>query len=242
MKQLLQAVHDNGRDDIYLGTYEGLYCVSCEAYYTEERAGRRAPARSTSRPVERLRRRTTSSASPPTRDRLLEHYDGAPRGVQPEVRRNEVLSLDPAEACRTSRSAAPRSTGACPLPWDPEHVMLRLVRRAHELRHGGRLRRATPSAFARVWPADVHLDRQGHPPVPRRLLAGDADGGRASSRPTQVWAHGFLLVGGEKMSKTQAHGHPSLRAARPLRRRLLPLLLHAGDPVRSGRQLLAGRR
>ena len=30
------AVHENGRDDIYLGHYEGLYCVSCELYYTED--------------------------------------------------------------------------------------------------------------------------------------------------------------------------------------------------------------
>ena len=36
VQRLLTAVHDNGRDDIYLGTYEGLYCVSCEAYYTED--------------------------------------------------------------------------------------------------------------------------------------------------------------------------------------------------------------
>ena len=34
--KLLTAVYENGRDDIYLGTYEGLYCVSCEAYYTED--------------------------------------------------------------------------------------------------------------------------------------------------------------------------------------------------------------
>ena len=33
--KILQAVHDNGRDDIYLGHYEGLYCVPCEAYYLE---------------------------------------------------------------------------------------------------------------------------------------------------------------------------------------------------------------
>jgi len=34
--RLLDAVRANGRDDIYLGTYEGLYCVSCEAYYIED--------------------------------------------------------------------------------------------------------------------------------------------------------------------------------------------------------------
>src|SRR5207244_6869941 len=33
---LLTAVHENGRDDIYLVIYEGLYCVSCAAYYTED--------------------------------------------------------------------------------------------------------------------------------------------------------------------------------------------------------------
>ena len=39
------------------------------------------------------------------------------------------------------------------------------------------------------------------------------------------------------MSKTNLTGHPSVRAARPVRRRLLPLLLHARDAVRPGRQL-----
>jgi len=34
--KLLQAVKDNGRDDIYLSHYEGLYCVACEAYYDED--------------------------------------------------------------------------------------------------------------------------------------------------------------------------------------------------------------
>ena len=33
--KILEAVHDNGNDDIYLGRYEGWYCVPCEAYYTE---------------------------------------------------------------------------------------------------------------------------------------------------------------------------------------------------------------
>src|SRR4051794_37650749 len=36
VERILLAVYENGRDDIYLGTYEGLYCVSCEAYYTED--------------------------------------------------------------------------------------------------------------------------------------------------------------------------------------------------------------
>ena len=48
--KLLNAVHDNGRDDIYLGPYEGLYCVSCEFYYAEEELRGRGTARSTAVP------------------------------------------------------------------------------------------------------------------------------------------------------------------------------------------------
>ncbi len=53
VQRLLSAVHENGRDDIYLGTYEGLYCVSCEVYYTEdELVDGKCPIHE--RPVERV--------------------------------------------------------------------------------------------------------------------------------------------------------------------------------------------
>ena len=45
-------------------------------------------------------------------------------------------------------------------------------------------------------------DRQGHPQVPRRLLAGAADGGRARAAASTMFVHGFLLMDGEKMSKS----------------------------------------
>ena len=54
----------------------------------------------------------------------------------------------------------------------------------------------------RYWPARLPPDRQGHPEVPRGVLAGDADGGRASRLPRHLFIHGFLLMQGEKMSKS----------------------------------------
>src|SRR4051794_7433262 len=90
--KLLQAVHDNGRDDIYLGTYEGLYCVSCEAYYTEdELVDGMCPIHH--RPVERMSEENYFFRLSAYADRLLEHYTKNPSAVEPEVRRNEVLSL-----------------------------------------------------------------------------------------------------------------------------------------------------
>ena len=60
--------------------------------------------------------------------------------------------------------------------------------------------------------------------------------------PTQVWAHGFLTGRRREDVEDEPHRDPPVRADRPVRRGLLPLLLHARDAVRRGRQLLAGSR
>ena len=72
-------------------------------------------------------------------DRLLEHYERTPSAVEPEIRRNEVLSLIRGGLRDFSISRTNFDWGI-PLPWDPDHVTLRLVRRPHELPHR---RRAT---------------------------------------------------------------------------------------------------
>jgi methionyl-tRNA synthetase len=65
-----------------------------------------------------------------------------------------------------------------------------------------------PERFARMWPANIHsigkdILRQHAIYWPAMLMAGNVE------PPTQVWAHGFLTVGGKKMSKTNATGiHP----------------------------------
>src|SRR6266545_2166581 len=82
----------NGRDDIYKGSYEGLYCVSCEAYYTEdELVDGMCPIHG--RPVERMSEENYFFRLSAYAERLLQHYTRTPSAVEPEVRRNEVLSL-----------------------------------------------------------------------------------------------------------------------------------------------------
>src|SRR6266545_6056198 len=86
--KLLQAVHDNDRDDIYLGTYEGLYCVSCEAYYTEDDlVDGMCPIHGI--PVEHLKEENYFFRLSAYADRLLEHYERRPEAVRPDIRRNE---------------------------------------------------------------------------------------------------------------------------------------------------------
>jgi len=118
VQQFLRRVHDNGF--IEKGTYEGLYCVPCEAYYTEDEAvDGNCPIHG--RPLEFVREDNYFFKLSAFEQRLLDHYEANPNAVQPESRRNEVLGfirqgLEDFSMSRTSIS------WGIPLPWDAEHV------------------------------------------------------------------------------------------------------------------------
>jgi methionyl-tRNA synthetase len=204
--KILQDVHDNGRDDIYLGIYEGWYCVSCEAYYTEDELlpGRLCPIHE--RPVELLREENYFFRLSAYQDRLLEHYEAHLSAVAPETRRNEVISTIKGGLQDFSISRTSFRWGV-PIPWDPAHITYvwfdALTNYITAAGYG-----SDPERFDRTWPADIHLIGKDilrfHAIYwPAMLMAAGVE------LPRQVWAHGWLLVGGEKMSKTKLTGiHP----------------------------------
>ena len=207
VKKLLTAVHDNGRDDIYLGSYEGLYCVSCEAYYTEdELVDGNCPIHG--RPVEAMSEENYFFRLSAYQDRLLEHYERTPSAIEPEARRNEVLSVIRGGLRDFSISRTSFAWGV-PLPWDPKHVCyVWFDALTNYITAAGYA--DDEERFARTWPADIHfigkdIVRFHAIYWPAMLMAGGVE------PPRQVWAHGFLLVGGEKMSKTKLTGiHPKV--------------------------------
>jgi len=204
--KLLDQVHDNGRDDIYLDSYEGLYCVSCELYYAEGDLleGRLCPIHE--RPVEPMQEQNYFFRLSAYADRLLEHYERTPSAVEPEIRRNEVLSLIRGGLQDFSISRTNFDWGI-PLPWDADHVTYvwfdALTNYITAAGYG-----SDEERFGRIWPANIHMIgkdilRQHAIYWPAMLMAADVE------PPHQVWAHGFLTVGGKKMSKTNATGiHP----------------------------------
>ncbi len=139
-------------------------------------------------------------------DRLLEHYEAHPEAVEPETRRNEVLSTIRGGLQDFSISRTTFDWGI-PLPWDPKHVCyVWFDALTNYITAAGYA--DDPERFARMWPANIHsigkdILRFHAIYWPAMLMAGDVE------PPTQVWAHGFLTVGGKKMSKTNATGiHP----------------------------------
>src|SRR4051794_39896208 len=204
VQQLLTAVYENGRGDIYLGAYEGLYCVSCEAYYTEdELVDGLCPIHAG--PVERLSEDNYFFRLSAYGDRLLEHYTANPSAIEPESRRNEILSLIRGGLRDFSISRTNFDWGI-PLPWDPKHVTYvwfdALTNYITAAGYG-----TDEEKFGRYWPA-MHLIGKDiirfHAVYwPAMLMAGGVE------PPKLVFAHGFLTVGGDKMSKTNATGiHP----------------------------------
>jgi methionyl-tRNA synthetase len=204
--KLLDQVRGNGRDDIYLDTYEGLYCVSCELYYSESDLLEGGLCPIHERPVERMKEENYFFRLSAYADRLLEHYERRPSAVEPESRRNEVLSLIRGGLQDFSISRTNFDWGI-PLPWDPDHVTYvwfdALTNYLTAAGYG-----SDEARFARLWPADIHMIgkdilRQHAIYWPAMLMAAGIE------PPTQVWAHGFLTVGGKKMSKTNLTGiHP----------------------------------
>ena len=197
VEAFLQRVYDKG--DIELDSYEGLYCVGCELYYKEdELVDGMCPVHGT--PVEQVTEENYFFRLSRFEDRLLEHYAAHPEAVQPDGKRNEVLGLIKQGLQDFSISRTSISWGI-PLPWDPTHVAYvwfdALVNYCTAVGYPDDEER-----FARFWPADYHLIgkdilRQHAVYWPAMLMAAGLD------PPKCVFAHGFLLVGGEKMSKSK---------------------------------------
>jgi methionyl-tRNA synthetase len=197
VQALLQKCYDNGY--IYKGTYEGLYCVACEAYYTEDDlVDGNCPIHG--RPVEMLIEENYFFRLSAFADQLLEWYEQSPGSIQPDGKRNEAAGIVRQGLADVSISRTSLTWGV-PVPWDEGHVFYvwydALINYATAVGYGD-----DPERFATWWPACTHLLAKDilrfHAVYwPAMLLAAGI-----TDLP-QLRIHGYLLVGGEKMSKTR---------------------------------------
>ena len=210
VQEFLQRIKDNG--DIELDTYEGPYCVSCEAYYQDsELVDGNCPIHG--KPVIVLKEENWFFRLSRYEQRLLDWIESNPEAIQPEGKRNEVLGfirqgLDDVSITRTSLS------WGVPVPWAEGHVFYvwydALINYATAVGFG-----SDPDRFERWWPEARHLI--GKEIIrfhcvywPAMLLAAGLE------PPKRVYVHGWLLLGGEKLSKT-VHGPAKLTDIAPAR-------------------------
>jgi methionyl-tRNA synthetase len=203
-----QSLYDAGH--VYEGRYEGPYCVSCEEFKLESELvdgpnGEKLCSIH-GRPVEILSETNYFFRMSAFADRLLELYETHPEFVQPESTRNELVSFVRQGLQDLSITRSTFDWGI-PVPWDKEHVLYVWIDAL--LNYVTAAGYSTDEeAFAQIWPADLHLVGKDiarfHAVIwPAMLMAAGID------VPRTVFAHGWLLVGGQKMSKTKLTGiHP----------------------------------
>jgi len=200
VQHLWQRLYDQG--DVYLDSYEGLYCVACEQFYTrEELDDGKCPVHG--RPVELVREENYFFRLSKYADHLLALYRERPDFVRPEVRLHEVRSFVEQGLQDLSISRSSFDWGV-PVPWDPSHVIYVWIDALQNYATAAGWD-ADLERFERTWPADYHFVGKDilrfHAVIwPAILMAAGLP------VPRTVQAHGWLLVGGEKMSKTKLTG------------------------------------
>ena len=213
VQRFLTGLKDRG--EIYEGQYDGPYCVACEEFKLPgdlldgegDYAGQKVcPIHGS--PVETVSETNWFFRLSAYAERLLAHYEANPLAVQPQSAYNEVVSFLRGGLQDLSISRSTFDWGI-PVPWDPGQVVYvwfdALLNYATAVGLGDEPDTPGGRQFASTWPADVHLVGKDilrfHAVIwPAMLMAAELE------LPRQVFAHGWLLVGGEKMSKTKLTG------------------------------------
>lgn len=205
VRDFWQRLYDAG--EVYEGTYEGPYCVSCEEFKIPselldgEGGDKLCPVHG--RPVEMLSESNYFFRLSRYAEKLLAFYEENPGFIEPESARNEVISFVRQGLADLSITRSTFDWGI-PVPWDEKHVLYvwidALLNYITAAGYG-----ADPERFERLWPVDVHLVGKDilrfHAVIwPAMLMAAGVQ------LPRKVFAHGWLLVRGEKMSKTKLTG------------------------------------
>ncbi|MFN2466052.1 MAG: class I tRNA ligase family protein [Candidatus Dormibacteria bacterium] len=196
-EEFLQRVYDNGY--IYKGKYSGYYCPSCEQYYQERELldGHRCPEHKIV--LEHIEEDNYFLKLTAFTDRLIELHQ-RPDFLQPESRRNEMLNVIREGLQDVSISRGFTDWGF-PLPFDKSQVIY--VWFDALLAYVTGVGFATDrEQFARYWPCDVHIIGKGitrfHTIMwPVMLWAAGVE------LPHRVYSHGYINIGGEKMSKSK---------------------------------------
>ncbi len=198
VQTILTRLRDSG--DVYKGSYGGWYCTASEAFYTEDELGpdHTCPVHHT--PVEWVEEENWFFRLSAYRDRLLALFDADPGFVAPKARFNEARRMIADGLTDLSISRAQIDWGV-PVPWDPAQVVYVWVDAL--LNYWTALGSARPGEDLtdHYWPPDLQLMAKDilkfHAVIwPALLMAAELE------LPRRLFVHGYVLKGGEKMSKT----------------------------------------
>ena len=202
VQKIFKQFYDQG--DIYKSEYEGQYCAECEAFWTPTQLKEGNLCPDCGRPCETAHEESYFFRMSKYQDWLIDYIESHPDFIQPPSRANEMLNnfLRPGlqDLCVSRTSFK----WGVPVDFDPKHVVYvwidALSNYITALGYGS----DDPSLFNKYWPADVHLVGKEivrfhtiYWPIMLHALG--------LPLPRQVFGHGWLLFGNDKMSKSKGN-------------------------------------
>ncbi|MFR3791115.1 MAG: methionine--tRNA ligase [Blautia massiliensis (ex Durand et al. 2017)] len=200
VQKIFTALYEKG--DIYKSTYKGMYCKPCESFWTEAQL-KDGCCPDCGSPVYEAEEEAYFFKTSKYADRLLQWYEDHPDFIQPASRKNEMIAFIKQGLQDTCVSRTSVSWGI-PVPFDPKHTIYvwidALSNYITALGYGN----DTYHDYDKYWPADVHMVGKEilrfHTIIwPAMLMALDLP------LPKKVFGHGWLLLGGGKMSKSKGN-------------------------------------
>lgn len=199
VQEIFKKIYDKG--DIYKSTYEGLYCTPCETFWIERQlVDGKCP--DCGRPVETVQEESYFFRMSKYQDRLLQFIEENPEFIQPTSRKNEMINFIKGGLEDLCISRTTFDWGI-PVPIDDKHVIyVWFDALSNYLTAAGYMSDA--EKFNKFWPADIHLVGKEiirfHTIIwPIILMALDME------LPKKVYGHGWLVVDGDKMSKSKGN-------------------------------------
>ena len=191
------------KGDIYKDEYEGWYCVPCETFWTETQlTDKTCPT--CGRKIEKIKEESYFFKMSKYQEQLLSYIENNPECIQPEVRKNEIVSfiksgLKDQSITRTKKSLQ----WGIDVPFDNNHVIYvwydalinYLTVAGYDI---------DEEKFKKYWPADIHLVGKDilrfHTVIWFTMLMA-----AGIEPPKMVFAHGWWTIEGEKMSKSKGN-------------------------------------
>ena len=203
VQKIFKKLYDQG--DIYKGSYEGMYCTECEAFYTSSQI-KDGKCPDCGGPVHPAKEEAYFFKMSKYAPKLIEYINSHPDFIQPVARKNEMMNnflLPGLQDLCVSRTSF---KWGIPVDFDDRHVVYVWLDALTNYITGIGYDADGNSSdlYKKYWPADLHLVGKDiirfHTIYwPIFLMA------LGEPLPKQVFGHPWLLQGGEKMSKSKGN-------------------------------------
>lgn len=199
VQKIFKKLYDKG--EIYKSTYEGWYCTPCESFWTESQL-KDGLCPDCGRKVEKGKEESYFFRLSKYGDRILKHYQENPEFIQPKSRMNEMINNFIKPGLQDLCVSRTTIKWGIPVTFDEKHTVYvwidALTNYITALGYGT----DNDELFKKYWPANLQMIGKEivrfHTIIwPAILMALDLP------LPQRVYGHGWLLIGGDKLSKSK---------------------------------------